>query len=61
MYSNMERWAGREDPHPTVFLLQLKDHQPAKFFCIPRLPLLNNMDEVIGEDEGTTLPLNFKL
>ena len=34
---------------------------PAKLLCVARFALLDDMDEVMGEDEGNTLPLYPKL
>ena len=34
---------------------------PAKLLCVARFALLDDMDEVMGEDEGDTLPLDPKL
>lgn len=38
-----------------------KCNKPAKFFCVSRLALLYDVDEVVREDERYTLPLDAKL
>lgn len=40
---------------------QTKWNKPAKFFCVSRLALLYDMDEVVREDEWYTLPLDAEL
>lgn len=36
-------------------------YKPSKFFCLPCLALLYDMDEVMCEDKWNTLPLDAKL
>lgn len=36
-------------------------NKPAKFFCVTRLSLLYDVDEVVCEDKWYTLPLDAKL
>lgn len=36
-------------------------NKPAKLFCVSRLALLYDMDEVVREDERYTLPLDAEL
>lgn len=38
-----------------------KWNKPAKFFCVTRLALLYDVDEVVCEDKWYTLPLDAKL